>query len=74
MKNFTNSIILIGGIIGHTLARNVKFSVISFGSDVKLKYGENIVQMSKPDSIIPLWTVNAEVPEEELKYYYFFFL
>jgi len=70
MKNFINSIILIGGIIGHTLAKNVKFSVISFGNDVKLKYGENVVQMSKPDSVIPLWTVNADVPEEELKYHY----
>jgi len=70
MKQFTNSIILIGGIIGHVFARNVQFSVISFGSDVKLNVGGNPIQMNKADPTIPYWTVTTEVSDDELKYHY----
>jgi len=67
MKLFTKSLLLVGGVIGNTLARNVQFSVISWGADVKVKVGESIVQMTKPDPSIPIWTVTADVPDNEIK-------
>jgi len=70
MKLFTKSLLLVGGVIGNTLARNVQFSVISWGADVKVKVGESIVQMTKPDPSIPIWTVTADVPDNEIKYNY----
>ncbi|ORX42744.1 hypothetical protein BCR36DRAFT_361981 [Piromyces finnis] len=70
MKLLTKVFFLVGGIINNTLARNVQFSVISWGIDVKLKVGDSIVQMTKPDPTIPLWNIIAEVPDNELRYNY----
>jgi len=70
MKLLTSTVVLVGGIIGHTFARSVQFSVISWGNDVKLKVGDNVVQMAKADPTIPLWTTTAEVSDKEFTYHY----
>jgi len=70
MRILTKSLVLLGGIVGKIMARSVNFSIISFGVDVKLNVGGNVVPMLKNDPTIPLWTVTTEVPDDEIKYFY----
>jgi len=71
MRILTKSLVLLGGIVGKIMARSVNFSIISFGVDVKLNVGGNVVPMLKNDPTIPLWTVTTEVPDDEIKYFFF---
>ncbi|KAG4105624.1 hypothetical protein H8356DRAFT_1026826 [Neocallimastix lanati (nom. inval.)] len=70
MKILINSLVLFGGIIGQTIARSVKFSVISFGNDVKLNIGGNLTPMAKSDPTIPLWSATVDVPDSDINYFY----
>jgi len=51
-------------------ARNVKFSVIAFGSTVKVKIGSNVYDMKRVDKYTPVYRYTASLSNSKYSYKY----
>jgi len=63
---FKQSLLFFVLLISTTSARNVKFSVVSFGKSVKVKIGDSSYSLTKLNSYTPLFQSTIKVSDSEI--------
>jgi hypothetical protein len=70
MKSILFSTFIFSTIIGSIYGRIVNFSLITFGSQVTVTIGDNVVQLNPVDNFSRVFSVSATCPDEVFQYTY----